>query len=495
VKRGIWATLDLDPTTDRTAIRRAYAARLKAMDVDADPDGFARLREARDLALAHAADPEPDTAPPPPNAEEVEAIARDDAIEAHYRALRALLFNDDDAPPTAEDLAAIEHHGRALLDDPRLEQVDFATDAERWFAEILAASVPRSDPLLEPAAQAFGWIDRREDYALLPDAQAIVERIGATRFAASLADPKHRLHKAWIELTRDDAGRRRWSTSATDVRDLLTTVRDRYPDVEGWMNPDRVAKWSEASGDSPRIPVRFWIVLILVITIARVGTSWWSPADRDKLDAEYVAQTLTGKELVEVRKINPGLATDIVATVANADPPAGRTGEAMASNAVIGTLTAKRLRAGMDKPSDDLLVRLTRFDINAMLVLQRRAPASCPTATVAIDPDLLPQSMREQQRELLREVILHTNSFAPVNINHRFDVPGDIVDDIAKRTGWAVPKIQQVLRDDKDKAARCALEIALREAGLAAQKGVGMRLLRDVQPLVVVAGNPPTLPK
>ncbi len=507
MKRGVWATLDLDPTTDRTAIRHAYAARLKAMDVDADPDGFARLRAARDHALALAADPElvveatvardDPVAPPPaePDAEAIAAIARNDAIDAHYRALRALLFTEDDAPPTTDDLAAIEHHGRALLADPRLEQVDFATDAERWFAEILAASVPRSDPLLEPAAAAFGWIDRRDDYALLPDAQAIVERIGATRFVALLADPKHRLHKAWIELTRGDDQRRAWTTSPTDIRDLLTIVRQRYPLAESWMNTKRVTYWDKWSGKSPRIRMRVWIFLALFFVAVRIGMSWWTPTDRDRLDPDYVAQTLTGKELAEVRKVNPGLATDIIATLANADPPAGRTGEAMASNAVIGTLTTKRLRAGMDKPSDDLLVRLTRFDVDAMRVMQARAPASCPAVNVAIDPDLLPQSMRERQRDLLREVILHTNSFGPLHPSHRFDVPGAIVDDVAKRTGWSIPRIQQVLRDDQDKAARCTLEIALREAGLAAQNGMGMQLLRDLQPLVVVADDPPTLPK
>lgn len=56
MRRGIWATLDIDPTTDRSAIRKAYAARLKAMDVDADPAGFAALRAARDAALAGVAE-------------------------------------------------------------------------------------------------------------------------------------------------------------------------------------------------------------------------------------------------------------------------------------------------------------------------------------------------------------------------------------------------------------------------------------------------------
>ncbi|MGT2513773.1 hypothetical protein ACVOMT_05515 [Sphingomonas panni] len=57
MRYGIWATLDCDPTTDRAVIRRAYAARLKAMDVDADPDAFEALRDARDAALVRAADP------------------------------------------------------------------------------------------------------------------------------------------------------------------------------------------------------------------------------------------------------------------------------------------------------------------------------------------------------------------------------------------------------------------------------------------------------
>lgn len=52
---SIWRYLGIEATQDGKAIRRAYAAKLRAIDPDQDRDGFAALREARDLALALAA--------------------------------------------------------------------------------------------------------------------------------------------------------------------------------------------------------------------------------------------------------------------------------------------------------------------------------------------------------------------------------------------------------------------------------------------------------
>ncbi|MGO4168070.1 hypothetical protein [Novosphingobium sp. YAF33] len=46
-----WSILGIGMTADTAFIRKAYAARLKAMDVDRDIEGFAQLREARDHAL------------------------------------------------------------------------------------------------------------------------------------------------------------------------------------------------------------------------------------------------------------------------------------------------------------------------------------------------------------------------------------------------------------------------------------------------------------
>jgi hypothetical protein len=50
----MWHELGIAPCADPKAIRRAYAARLKKLDPDRDPSGFARLRDAYEWALSRA---------------------------------------------------------------------------------------------------------------------------------------------------------------------------------------------------------------------------------------------------------------------------------------------------------------------------------------------------------------------------------------------------------------------------------------------------------
>jgi hypothetical protein len=52
---AIWSELGIAPTRDAAAIRRAYATRLRTVRPDEDPQGFARLRQAYERALAMAA--------------------------------------------------------------------------------------------------------------------------------------------------------------------------------------------------------------------------------------------------------------------------------------------------------------------------------------------------------------------------------------------------------------------------------------------------------
>jgi hypothetical protein len=45
-----WETLGIGPTSDSAEIRKAYAARIRVWRPDTDPENFARLREAYEIA-------------------------------------------------------------------------------------------------------------------------------------------------------------------------------------------------------------------------------------------------------------------------------------------------------------------------------------------------------------------------------------------------------------------------------------------------------------
>jgi hypothetical protein len=90
----MWDELGIAPCDDAKAIRRAYAARLKTLDPDRDPEAFARLRRALEWALsgadAHDRDvDEPVSASPPPHREAAMA-AQDGATASQLDAPPAL---------------------------------------------------------------------------------------------------------------------------------------------------------------------------------------------------------------------------------------------------------------------------------------------------------------------------------------------------------------------------------------------------------------------
>lgn len=77
-----WGALGLAPGGDAGAVRSAYAARLKAIDVDADPGAFMRLRAAYDAVLCEVADGDDDgvavrqAAAPPDDSPEPQPVPR-----------------------------------------------------------------------------------------------------------------------------------------------------------------------------------------------------------------------------------------------------------------------------------------------------------------------------------------------------------------------------------------------------------------------------------
>lgn len=97
-----WTLLAIAPTGDTRAIRRAYAAQLKAFDADSDPERFAALRAARDHALQLAASAEaPSDVSPAAGLSAINPFRRlvlADALPMRG-ALAVALAPDVDAPP------------------------------------------------------------------------------------------------------------------------------------------------------------------------------------------------------------------------------------------------------------------------------------------------------------------------------------------------------------------------------------------------------------
>ena len=60
----LWTTLGLEATKDVSAIKRAYAERAKTCHPEEDSDGFMKLRQAYQAALAYAEGREEAASPP-----------------------------------------------------------------------------------------------------------------------------------------------------------------------------------------------------------------------------------------------------------------------------------------------------------------------------------------------------------------------------------------------------------------------------------------------
>lgn len=265
---GPWATLGIDPTDDTRAIRKAYARLLKAMDPEADPEGFAALRHARDWAMylaeqqaaaeaaedgvaepTAAADTEPVAVTPAPDLPppDVAPDLRGDADFEALQTLHALVF-DRNRSAAPETMAALAER---ILADPAMQNLAHADNVERFFADTIAQGTPRSDPLIDPAIAYFRWDSADTELHRPPVVNWILQRARDRIFEVELRAQNRRMYRYLRRLRQPPpSGVRGWIDawlSGPRVEYILAYCKTYHPTVLAGLDEASYTWWGEHS--------------------------------------------------------------------------------------------------------------------------------------------------------------------------------------------------------------------------------------------------------
>lgn len=537
-----WSRLGIDPTSDTGAIRKAYAAVLRSINPDEDIAGFADLRRARDQALWLAArqadadedadddegelyglgaldqdaDPDPywdddpddggwDIAPaftpgemfaPAPELTPELTEAQKHAQEAWNRLLDVLYpggdFSDDAVTHAQldEGLAALAVlTGRAEAAD--IEEHDALDGA---LADLFARTWPRSAPFVEPANAVFGWLDESgilEERAAL---RFLNQRLKGMRFHDKVQQPEHPLHTAWVELSRPGRAGMfdRLRVNRLDVHKLLVGIRERYPELESHLDPERVASWEGAGAGSAEgyssagrglagallFVVLFFALIRAIAALGGVGddadsalpppVAVFGPSEAE-IDAAVASVFGPETDMAKVRAADPVFADQLMLGIRNAEDNGGA--NAYVRNRALGVAEIAKFEELV------ALGELKRLWLAAAL----KNPAQCKNV-MAGDFRSLPLALG--QTEAVREQELMRLLLDAKLLNHRsskrggsFSVPGWAIDKMLKKSGLGIDELTAALKDPEH-PKRCLVDLTLAEVILAEPGRVSAEVLR-----------------
>lgn len=287
----MWTELGIEPTDDPNVIKRAYARCLKLRRPEDDPDGFARLRQAYEQALAARRD-----------AREI-ADRSTEAVEQRGNRVDLRKHEPPDAAPdAARDAASAQWPIDAVLDRLISTPVDSRStvlramlrnsafdrlDQRELFAEKLLFALERNFgnwwPLLPVLAEVFGWpspdsLDQRDSPAAHLEHRwhGRAWRVEAER---SAGEPIREKALRLLSAAVDEPAFRRFSRSRHGLEMMSSLLYDlprdlRHHDDHG-LDPGAVSWWQKWIAARPITLKQWlaglWIGAVCGVTLIGVG--------------------------------------------------------------------------------------------------------------------------------------------------------------------------------------------------------------------------------
>jgi hypothetical protein len=551
-----WTVLGIAATEAQIEIRRAYSRALKAIDPDADPQAFIELREARDLLMhraqqpaggnGEAGQPLPAAAPDLPRGDdaapeplvinvgnlpeevlEAEAAARDGdeggrIDPALFATIERILF--EDKGPVDE--AALDRATQALLAHPGMERIDTAAAVEGWLARAIIGGRPRSDVMIEPTINRFGW-DRMGDDWRRPQALDIILQRRADREFETFLLGEHKRYRPIFALLhkKEPPGlfTRLWRTA--DMHAFLAYAWPRHPTTIESFDPDALAYWEKRVFQPQKLQGKFnnwrqgwrgdndgqrliggrgngWAQVLIAVFLISVLSSifsqgrrparpvrppvempmpgqLWSNADQD-LTPIFRRAFGEGMTPGQLRRIKPALYQSLVM----------RWTEASAANEARGSFEDdvwQRIddayRAGLRGGDHALLAAYWRFAADRLIWIRSGLAGENSCAEfLQGNPGAVPPF---PDRLLDRERALRVRAMAvarprQADGDSSYPIPEAVARQAMRAAGVDLATMRAVLRGGASPAARCNVRIALIESGLAQPSAQGTAFLRDM---------------
>ncbi|MEL7444723.1 MAG: hypothetical protein AAGK02_02795 [Pseudomonadota bacterium] len=543
-----WDELGIAQTSDVSAIRRAYADRLRGLDLDKDIQGYASLRHARDEALwlakqssqedgnfglgdlndeqlgpdsdfsvtfnqgqsadessadwvdvaidgarsgAYEERPQPhEAAPAEPELTEAQLAAQE-----AWQALFSILIPNgqpSDEAVTHDELDAGHEHLSALIQ--RASESDLVEhDAlDSSLAQLFAEAWPRSAPFVEPANQAFHWLDEAGSLEERPALMFLNARLQGMRFHEEVQQEDHPLHKAWVELSRPGKVTLidRLKIKREEVDQLFTLIRSSYPELESYLDEERVHSWQYVPDSiGPRI-VQYLFIGFLIVQFFRFCSAQMD--DRANLD-ELFEQTVQSEALADEQvtiKVQAIFGGDYdMAAIRAADPVfadqmrAALNTEARSSRTAKGYVQNKALQAAEFAEFDEAvkIAELKRLWLTAALDQSTDACRNVMVGDFDSTPIAMSAAQYARESELLADLLNAglLSKMAEFQGARSFSVPGWMVGEVLDRTEYSEQVLTAALQNPESED-RCQIEITLLGIMLEQPGRVSIDLLRGL---------------